>query len=526
MGKTLAKYKGYITDWTCPTGVTLVMVTPFKRRQMMMNSHNTMIDIYGNPYIWGANAAGGVGDGTVITRTSPTTALLGIRFAKFADGNVTLTSSAQECSLGIDGSGIAYSWGTNSQGQLGLGDVTPRSSPVAVLGGLKWAHVWAEGNGMYGTTLDGRGSYAWGRTAVGTTTVGGGSSINSSPVAILGGFVFEQFDSTSGTNGSNAVCGLDSNGAAYFWGGNSSSSSYIAGGGGNGTASTLISSPVAVIGGLTFKKIGIGLSAVAGVGSGVYALGLTSTGDLYSWGANHQGMLGQNSNTHKSSPVAVMSGTKFYDFAMNGYGGTTVIQNPLALAITEDGTLYSWGLNTNGQLGDGSVTPRSSPVAVLGGLKFREIIATLGSGGAGSGSVLGITVDGDMYAWGNNTFGELGVGDVTPRSSPVAVLGGIKWSHFPQKGARYTVNGIMAVSVDGILYSWGQAVEGTASSPVAVVGGNLFDVNTSREVIAIPVTPGNVYRIKCPKGRQASFGSYNIGFDIERVNLEYDIRGN
>ena len=85
--------------------------------------------------------------------------------------------------------------------------------------------------------------------------------------------------------------------------------------------------------------------------------------------------------------------------------------------IDSFGRVLTMGTAANGQLGDGTVTVKSSPVAVLGGLMFKQTILS-------NGAAWGLTPDGKLYAWGLNANGQLGVGDVTPRSSPVLVLGG------------------------------------------------------------------------------------------------------
>jgi alpha-tubulin suppressor-like RCC1 family protein len=91
--------------------------------------------------------------------------------------------------------------------------------------------------------------------------------------------------------------------------------------------------------------------------------------------------------------------------------------------ITQDGTLYAWGHNANGQIGDGSITSRSSPVAVAGTLKFTDI----GSGGIAVGTAsaaVGVSTDGAIYAWGTGINGQLGNNTVNSASSPTLVLGG------------------------------------------------------------------------------------------------------
>ncbi len=522
--KQVKQLRGFISDWTCPSGVTQVLVTPYLRRQTMSNGHATCLDVWGNSYIWGRNTSGGLGDGTVVNKSSPVGILGGISFAKFADGNPRTENTLTENMFAIDTRGTLYAWGGNAVGQLGVGDVVPRSSPVAVLGGKKWAVIYENGFSAYGTTVDGL-SYAWGKTAFGTN-VAGASSISSSPVAVLGGISFEYFDSTSPSNGTDAAWGIDVNGNGYSWGGDTQATFAFGGAGAGATfLTTKLSSPVAVIGGITFKKMLLGTG-----GGGIYGAGLSKDGTLYSWGTNDKGQLGLGNTSSRSSPVAVMSGTTFLDFWIPPMSSASFINYDYMMALAEDGTLYAWGGNADGQLGLGDIASRSSPVAVLGGLKFKEVNVCASSAITTSGGqVYAIAVDGTMYAWGANTSGTLGLGDTTPRSSPVAVLGGIAWSHFPFRGLR-AFNAMSAIAQDGTMYSWGGANADNGfgdltprSSPVAVVGGIGFDNRSATNVIAIPVTPGTVYRVLCPNGREAKFGSANIGYNIERVSIEYDV---
>lgn len=192
------------------------------------------------------------------------------------------------------------------------------------------------------------------------------------------------------------------------------------------------------------------------------SFGITADGTAFAWGKNANGQLGDNSVTPKSVPTAVVGGLKFRQIAH--------AQNT-AVGITEDGTAYAWGLNANGQLGDGTVTPKSSPVAVLGGFRFKKVAA-------GNGFCLGLTFGGDIYGWGANTVGEIADGTAVPKSSPVIVVGGLK---FKDIAANY--QGGYGLTVAGAAYGWGQNQYGSVgdgtvtkrSSPVAVLGSLVFD---------------------------------------------------
>jgi hypothetical protein len=262
---------------------------------------------------------------------------------------------------------------------------------------------------------------------------------------------------------------------------------------------------VAVLGGLTFKKVMLG--------GGPSAFGLTPDGVLYSWGSGSLGIDGHGDTTARSSPVAVLGGLTFADFTVNN-GSTHV------LGLTTAGALYAWGANANGQLGLGDVTARSSPVAVLGGLTFARI------GDFGSSHSFAITTTGDLYAWGANTNGELGVGNVTARSSPVAVLGGIK---FAQLRSAHVNVGPLAVATDGTLWGWGRNDGGwlglgdlvDRSSPVAVLGGLTTFLPIPIQDKEIAVTEGTNYTLTIsPWG--AYFNNIPLGPGISKITIAYD----
>lgn len=290
-------------------------------------------------------------------------------------------------------------------------------------------------------------AYMWGFNASAQLGVGD-LNARSSPVAVIGGNTFIRLHTGDG----GAYFGLRSDGAAYSWGGNPS--------GALGVGDVVgRSSPVAILGGQKWSQITAGNSIT---------YGLTTAGVPYAWGRQDNGQLGVGDVIPRSSPVAVLGGLIFQKLVAGGSASAS------AAAITKAGALYTWGLNDKGQLGLGDLIPRSSPVAVLGGFTFSEVLQI------SAGSFLGLTTSGTLYAWGRNDSGYLGVGDILPRSSPVAVLGGIT---FKQIFSSYSSTQFMALSTGGVLYAWGANDKGqlgvgdaiNRSSPVAVVGGLTFN---------------------------------------------------
>jgi hypothetical protein len=188
---------------------------------------------------------------------------------------------------------------------------------------------------------------------------------------------------------------------------------------------------------------------------------------VYCWGDNRFGQLGDGTNTSRSTPGVInvsVIGTAI-DIVGSGDG--------FSCAITADSDAYCWGLNTAGQLGDGTTIDRSSPVAVSGGMRFLSSTIAVGAGHA-----CALVSDGSAYCWGRNDFGQLGDGTTVSRSTPVTVSGGIHFTSLAA-GGQHTCG----VTSAGAAYCWGANVYGqlgsgavfpSSATPVKVAGSNVF----------------------------------------------------
>ena len=119
-----------------------------------------------------------------------------------------------------------------------------------------------------------------------------------------------------------------------------------------------------------------------------------------------------------------------------------------ACALDSDGVAYCWGENGKGQLGVGDTIPRSAPVRVAGGLRFTSL-------SAGFWSTCGVSTDGRIYCWGDNTYGELGTGDTRLSSIPKAV-GGTQTFKFVTLGSIHAC----AITTAGATMCWGANFSG------------------------------------------------------------------
>jgi len=341
-------------------------------------------------------------------------------------------SAGFEHTCGVTTGGAAYCWGQNDYGELGdatntgpeicsFSQAAPEpcsTTPVAVAGGLPFVAVSASEH-TCGVTAPDRAANCWGYNSVGQ--LGDGTTTDQSrPVVVTGGLTFAQVSA-----GSLHTCGVTVGSAAYCWGENSF------GGLGDGTT-THRSSPVLVTGGLSFVQVSAG---------GLHTCGVTTGGAAYCWGGNFGGQLGDRDTIHRSSPVLVTGGLTF---AQVSAGGSHTC------SVTKGGAAYCWGA---AQLGDGTNggpeicmnnTPCSTtPIAVAGGLTFVTV-------SAGSRYACGVTTVGAAYCWGENLFGQLGVGDTTDRSSPVPVSGGLTFAAV-SAGTQHTCG----VTTGGAVYCWG-----------------------------------------------------------------------
>jgi len=336
-------------------------------------------------YAWGRNVTNStLGDGTSLNRSSPVTVVGGIT-------NWLQLSGGYRFSLGVTSTGIAYAWGAGSYGATGTGATSTTSSPVTVVGSItNWSNLSAGQFHSLGL-IDTGTLYAWGRNnqgALGTNNV----VSTSSPVTVVGGIT----GWTDISGGAGFSLGI-ANGIAYAWGYNSSGRL------GDGTTTTR-SSPVTVVGGITnWSQISAGRAHSLGIANRV----------AYAWGLNSYGRLGNGTTTSAISPVVVVGGI------LNWKQVSAAKEH--SLGLTNSGILYAWGINGSGRLGTNNLVNSSSPVTVVGGITNWAQISTAES----SEFSTALTNNGLVYSWGVNTQGQLGDGTTISKSSPVTVVGGI-----------------------------------------------------------------------------------------------------
>lgn len=371
---------GYKDDDGLDLGVKLI------EKEYMLSAYSEILPWLKTPGLWicGYNFYGQLGDNTIVDRSSPVQTISG-------GTNWKQVSGGQLHTAAIKTDGTLWLWGTNSNGQLGDNTGVQRSSPVQTI--------------------------------------------------------------SSGTNWKQISCGyahtsaIKTDGTLWVWGSNTYGEL------GDNTISDRLSPIQTLSGGNNWKQVCSGTNFTAAT---------KNDGTLWVVGRNDEGQCGDNTTIRRSSPIQTISGgTNWKHISCSGFH---------IAAIKTDGTLWVWGRNDNGQIGDGTIVYRSSPVQTLsGGNDWKRV-------SCGLYTVAAIKNDGTLWIWGSNFYGELGDNTSIAKSSPVqTVCGGTNWKQISSSGRFHTA----AIKTDGSLWTWGYNNNGqlgdntivNKSSPVQTVCG-------------------------------------------------------
>jgi alpha-tubulin suppressor-like RCC1 family protein len=351
----------------------------------------TVVKTGGRLLAWGSNASGEVGDGSTEPRRTPTV-VTGIT------APVVAIASGAFHTLALTSDGSVYAWGHNHSGELGDGTTKNNPTPTLVPG-LHDVRAVAAGAG-FSLALEADGSVlAWGNNQSGELGDGKAPQDHTTPALVRG--------LGAGSGVVEIAAGADfgmvrkADGSVSEWG--------------NGTSGQLgdsttdkQSAPTPVHG------LGPGSHVVAIAGGGAHALALGADGSVLAWGNNRAGELGDGSAPDdKLAPVPVSG--------LGAGSGVVAISagGSFSLAATRDGKVYAWGNNRSGELGDGNApTDRSVPGRVPGLPPTSGLHAIAGGGE----HCVAIANDGSVWVWGNNRSGQLGDGrQPTDSHSPVQV---------------------------------------------------------------------------------------------------------
>jgi alpha-tubulin suppressor-like RCC1 family protein len=469
---------------------------------------------------WGYNGNGQIGDGSTTNRLAPVT-VTGL-------GNVVQLAGSYVSTLALKNDGSVWGWGHNGAEQLGDGTTTSRSIPVRVQGANDTTFTLNPSN----TIPD---PFAF----TPRYFIPLGAQVESNPVRLTGIFAPSPISITGGEYSINGGAFTSANGTALdndvlvvrvvaaptvetttsatlFAGGPAGVSATffvrtrkdpsvtrIPAAVAAGDSHTFMLTTDGVVHGTGYNGNGqlgngttLGLSAMRPIGgppglvaiaSGAFhALALRSDGTVAGWGSNIAGQVGSGSGrVAEVYPVGVPGLSTVVEISTGGYhslallndgsvrawglntegqvgDGTTAATRALpvavalsgvraiaaggrhSLALLDDGTVRAWGANEAGQLGDGSTTQRNAPVAVSG---LANVVAIA----AGDAHSLAIKSDGSVVAWGFNGFGQLGDGTTANRLTPVAVPALGTGVGLVAAGANHS----LAVKAAGVMYAWG-----------------------------------------------------------------------
>ena len=290
-------------------------------------------------------------------------------------------------SIALHADGTIRAWGNDAGGQLGVGRSLASANPITVAGATGITAIASGLSHVLALRADGT-VLAWGNNSSGQ--LGDGTTTNrSTPVRVTG-----LSDVTAIWAGGSHSLAL-SGGSVWVWGANGTGQL------GDGNYDDRA---------IPFRLSGL-IDVLALSGGGSFTMALKRDGSVWAWGANSAGQLGDGTrtalHTGRATPAPVLGLSGIADIAAGGEH---------AVARKTDGTVWAWGNNNRGQLGDGTTIDRLVPVRVSGLSGVLKIAA-------GFSLAMAIKGDGTVLAWGGNGYAELGDGTYTDRLLPVPLSG-------------------------------------------------------------------------------------------------------
>ncbi|WP_298224689.1 T9SS type A sorting domain-containing protein [Flavobacterium sp.] len=338
--------------------------------------------------------------------------------------------------------GTLWSWGNNGLGSLGIGNTTDSSYPVQVGTDTDWKFIAVGDDHTLAIKNNGT-LWAWGWNQY--SQLGDGTTTDrNSPVQIG---IDSDWKFASALYGNS--CAIKNNNTLWAWGYNYN------GNVGNGT-NIIQPTPVQISPDTNWKSVSVG---------DAHSMAVKSTGTLWAWGWNGSGQLANGNTTSTNSPIPTGTAASFNQWK------AVSVSSQYAMGLLNDGTMWIWGINTSGQLGNGSTT-NNIPIQVGTDSDWALI-------SAGYFHRLAIKNDGTLWAWGNNA-GRLGDGTTTDRNSPVQIGTDTNWVKIE---AKYSHSA--AMKTDGSLWVWGmnnfgQLGDGTHTDQLSPMMVNCATLNVDQ----------------------------------------------
>ena len=206
-----------------------------------------------------------------------------------------------------------------------------------------------------------------------------------------------------------------------------------------------------------------------------HTVAVKTDGTLWAWGNNYDGELGDGTTVNKSNPVQIGTATNWQSVAA---GGSHTV------AVKTDGTLWAWGYNSDGQLGDGTTGSKSSPVQIGTATNWQSVAT-------GKNHTVAVKADGTLWAWGYNYFGQLGDGTTGNKSSPVQIGTATNWQTVAASGVH-----TVAVKRDGTLWAWGYNSDGQLGDGTTGNKSSSVQIGTATNWQAVAASDDHTVAVK------------------------------